>query len=415
MKRFLSVFALCLGLVPVVMAAGVDLNQHGLTGSWYEPASGGQGVELEVFPNMSSPGTGYAFLSWFTYDTFVGGAERQRWYTVEGPVVTGQPNAKLTIYQNTGGNFNAPPTTTAHPVGTATLSFDSCTTGLLSYNFADGTGRTGSIPLTRLTQSITCSTTGAPLTNTDFSLSGNWYDPATSGQGITVEVNAGSKALFLAWYTFAPNGAGAGPAGQRWYTAQAEFTPDLRSMPVTIYQTTGGVFDTPTPPGQKTVQVGTGTMAFQSCSAATLSYHFTGGSSSGASGTIALTRVGPVPPGCAVLAAPSNLVATVVSGRSVYSINLTWTDNSSNETGFKIERSASPSSGFQEIATVGANVTTYSITGTSAPPPRPHTSACGPTTPGPTRRTPTSPRSQPISCRRTRRAAWQLAVRQAVR
>ena len=80
--------------------------------------------------------------------------------------------------------------------------------------------------------------------------------------------------------------------------AVAAFAPGSRSMPVTIYETTGGVFDTPTPPGQKTVPVGTGTMAFQSCSAATFSYTFTGGSSSGLSGTINLSRVGPVPPGC---------------------------------------------------------------------------------------------------------------------
>ena len=65
-------------------------------------------------------------MSWFTYDTAIGGAEHQRWYTAQGPVVTGQPNAALTIYQNTGGNFNAPPVTTAQAVGTATLSFDTC-------------------------------------------------------------------------------------------------------------------------------------------------------------------------------------------------------------------------------------------------------------------------------------------------
>ena len=36
-----------------------------------------------------------------------------------------------------------------------------------------------------------------------------------------------------------------------------------------IYETTGGKFDTSTPPGQGTVAVGSGTMTFQSCSAAT--------------------------------------------------------------------------------------------------------------------------------------------------
>jgi hypothetical protein len=280
-------------------AATVDLNQHGLTGSWYEPMTSGQGLEVEVFPNPSS-GTGSTFVSWFTYDTVIGGAERQRWYTAQGPVVTGQPNASLTIYQNTGGNFNAPPVTNGQAIGTATLSFDTCSSGQLSYSFTDGTGRTGSIPLTRLTQNVTCSTTTPHPTNADFAFSGNWFDAATSGQGLTVEVNPNSGTAFLAWYTYAPTGASAGAAGQRWYTAQptTTFAAGSRSIPVQIFETTGGMFDAPTPPGQKSVVVGSGTIAFQSCSAATFSYNFTGGSSSGLSGTIALSRVGPPPPGC---------------------------------------------------------------------------------------------------------------------
>ena len=278
--------------------AAPDLNQHGLTGSWFNAATSGQGIEVEVFANAST-GTGSTFVSWFTYDIVAGGAERQRWYTAQGPVVTGQPSAALTIYQNTGGNFNASPVTNAQAVGTATLSFDTCTSGQLSYSFADGTGRSGTMPLTRLTQNVTCSTTTPHPANADFALSGNWFGgAATSGQGFTVEVNPTSGALFAAWYTYVPSGTGAGAAGQRWYTAQGSFTPGMRSISVTIYETTGGIFDKPTPPGQGTVPVGTGTMTFQNCSAATFSYAFTGGSSAGLSGTIALSRVGPVPPGC---------------------------------------------------------------------------------------------------------------------
>ncbi len=283
----------------VSVAATVDLNQHGLTGSWYEPATGGQGFEVEVFPDLSAPGTGLVQVSWFTYDTVVGGAQRQRWYTLSGAVATGQPDAALTIYRNIGGNFNALPITTAQPVGTATLSFDTCSSGQLSYSFTDGTGRTGTIPLTRLTQNVTCSTSSARPANADFALSGNWYDPATSGQGLTVDVNPNSSLVFSAWYTYAPNGAGAGAGGQRWYTAQsATFSPGSRSIAVTVYETTGGLFDAPTVPAPATVPVGSGTIAFQSCSDATFNFAFTGGSSNGASGTIALKRVGPVPKSC---------------------------------------------------------------------------------------------------------------------
>ncbi|HET7601150.1 MAG TPA: SGNH/GDSL hydrolase family protein, partial [Gemmatimonadales bacterium] len=48
-------------------------------------------------------------------------------------------------------------------------------------------------------------------------------------------------------------------------------------------------------------------------------------------------------------------------------INLSWTDNSSNETGFEIWRSTTGQNGtYSSLATVGANVRTYSNTGLSA-------------------------------------------------
>ncbi len=55
-----------------------------------------------------------------------------------------------------------------------------------------------------------------------------------------------------------------------------------------------------------------------------------------------------------LLNAPSNLVGTKASSSQ---INLTWVDNSTNETGFKIERKTG--STWTQIATVGANIETY--------------------------------------------------------
>src|SRR5262249_39669324 len=40
-------------------------------------------------------------------------------------------------------------------------------------------------------------------------------------------------------------------------------------------------------------------------------------------------------------------------------ITLTWTDNSTNESGFKIERKTGTTGTFAQVATVGANVTSY--------------------------------------------------------
>ncbi len=58
--------------------------------------------------------------------------------------------------------------------------------------------------------------------------------------------------------------------------------------------------------------------------------------------------------------APSGLVATTTSTTV---INLTWTDNSSNETGFMVERSTSSGTGFTQINLTAANVVAYSSTG----------------------------------------------------
>jgi hypothetical protein len=64
-------------------------------------------------------------------------------------------------------------------------------------------------------------------------------------------------------------------------------------------------------------------------------------------------------PAPAVPAAPSNLSATAISTTR---IDLSWTDNADNETGFKIERSKRVNTNFTQIATVGQDVTSYSDT-----------------------------------------------------
>ncbi len=62
------------------------------------------------------------------------------------------------------------------------------------------------------------------------------------------------------------------------------------------------------------------------------------------------------PPTPTAPAAPTALVANAVSGNQ---INLNWSDNSNNETGFSIERSAGDGA-YSQIATVGASTTTFS-------------------------------------------------------
>src|SRR5262249_19599483 len=60
-------------------------------------------------------------------------------------------------------------------------------------------------------------------------------------------------------------------------------------------------------------------------------------------------------------ASPTNLTGTVISGNEV---DISWTDNANNETGFLIDRSTDGTH-FSQIASVGANVTTYHDTSLS--------------------------------------------------
>ncbi|MBI4421209.1 MAG: fibronectin type III domain-containing protein, partial [Gemmatimonadetes bacterium] len=102
-----------------------------------------------------------------------------------------------------------------------------------------------------------------------------------------------------------------------------------------------------------------GSFSSQTAATGSLSLSWNDGvCSSSASATWAVALVPPPP------TAPSGLTATVIPATR---IDLTWTDNSSNEDGFAVERCAGVGcSTFAEIATVGANATSYENTGLSA-------------------------------------------------
>ena len=78
-----------------------------------------------------------------------------------------------------------------------------------------------------------------------------------------------------------------------------------------------------------------------------------------ASGPQSATTNAPPPPP----AAPSGLAA---NGASETSIDLTWNDNASTETGFRVERSAAGAGNYSLIASPGVNASSYTDTGREA-------------------------------------------------
>ena len=280
----------------------VNLDQFGLTGTWFNPPTSGQGLNLEVLPDLLGAGQGFLFGGWFTYDSGTP-PYGQRWYILQGAVSSSNASATVDIVAPTAaGNFDALPTVSGKAVGKATIAFSDCDHGTLDYTFFEGPS--GAMPLSRLTPNTSCALqgdSGAAATNS--LLSGNWYDPATSGQGLVFDIVPSVNVLFAGWFTYARNGIqseSAGTGSERWYTLQTNtFVAGSTSVAnVPIIETTGGSFNVPVVP--TSVQVGTADIAFQSCTQMTLHYVFTSGDNQGLSRTINLFRLGPAPAGCSL-------------------------------------------------------------------------------------------------------------------
>ena len=137
--------------IQVQPAASFQINQ-GITGSWFNPETNGQGMLIDLLPDPK-----FMFVGWFTYEkaqspTVAASADRKvgspehRWMTASGSW-TGNV-ARLILYASSGGVFNndAPVTSTA--VGTLTLTFDNCASATAVYNIP-GESQSGTIPLSR--------------------------------------------------------------------------------------------------------------------------------------------------------------------------------------------------------------------------------------------------------------------------
>ena len=125
-------------------------------------------------------------------------------------------------------------------------------------------------------------------------LNGAWFNPATSGQGILVDVLPEVQMVFLAWFTFdlqrpaSGNGPMIGDDGHRWLTAYGTYEAGDSSITLSIENTTGGVSDSADPPVSQDSNYGTIELGFTDCLNGTMTYNIPAGP---VSGTIPITRL----------------------------------------------------------------------------------------------------------------------------
>ncbi|MDC8011046.1 hypothetical protein [Tahibacter soli] len=137
------------GLAPP--ANGFDAR---LSGSWFEPATAGQGLQFVVQPG------GVFFAPWFTfrvaYTGFIPLPFEPRWFTLQGSLASARDGVvELPIVRTIGGAFDSVPTNNMFAVGTAKLTILACDRATLDYRFdnteeaADMFARAGTIDLVK--------------------------------------------------------------------------------------------------------------------------------------------------------------------------------------------------------------------------------------------------------------------------
>jgi hypothetical protein len=141
------------------------LINFGVSGSWYEPATSGQGFAIDIIPANN-----LLMAYWFTYP--VEGGTRE-WYVATGDI--SGDTANLTIYSTENGVFDETSTVDINAVGSAQLKFSSCDAASWTYQI-DTLDISGEIPLQRIAADEMCDRFLATASTDVVSHNNAWVD-----------------------------------------------------------------------------------------------------------------------------------------------------------------------------------------------------------------------------------------------
>ena len=184
-----------------VNAAGKIHSGH--SAMWYMPERNGEGWTLEILPDD------HAVVYWFTYDN----AGNARWLVGYGDIARADDGDEVQfahLYSVHGPHFGPdfdPADAVREDMGWAKIRFADCQSGVIVY---DAYGQRGTYPLTRLTRTMGANCDpihGLPgeVVQAYAGNSGSWYDPASDGQGFSLQWLSNDIAGLM-WFTFDPQG-----------------------------------------------------------------------------------------------------------------------------------------------------------------------------------------------------------------
>ena len=269
----------------------------GYAGAWFEPASVGQGMQLEVMPAI-----GQLAVGWYTFGEGVS-ASNHVWLIGSGNLVGDV--ATVPLFRVERGRFGGSPASATLPAGELVIRFADCSSATATYstNATSGAGgRTGEIALQRIGSPRVCDAfraegdgalsslaTKSAAGTFELGHSGSWLSADAVSQGFVLDIDPATSLAIASWYTFDPVDTNASGEAATWFTAQGSINGAVATLDV--YRTLGGAFDAGG--GTTTKKVGTLTLTAKSCTAMDAVYDVTARDGSRRNGTFALARVAP--------------------------------------------------------------------------------------------------------------------------
>ena len=235
------------GLVVFFDDIETNLVNPQLTGAWYDPASAGQGFNLQLT-------TVGLFGYYYGYHN-----GEQLWLQLgihDGPIVFGQP-IDVPVFAPSGGTFGQPDDPTAPPVwGRLVTTFESCTSATATLT-GNGMSQTFELDLLATIDGLQIpDCTDLAPSAAPVQLSAAWFDPATAGQG---------------WnFLYAPNGLfgyfyGYDAAGAPLWLATGNVPVAIgETVTLDLFYGQGGTFTEPVAPANLETW-GTAEVTFSDC------------------------------------------------------------------------------------------------------------------------------------------------------